>query len=221
MDAAHRCEPVNSIRMTGRASTLFLLLLAAVIAACGREAKQTPELPAAAPAATGLLPAASTRSLCSEGHDAFLVARLRGAIDADIDWRGPRLECEGGMRPDGRGVRAAFAGDLPAAAGSPAHRLRFIFGVGLEDTAPGKAQVLPVNLTVILEGEETLYSTRGDDRCSAEIIDRRPLSESDRSLDRISVRGYCLAPAEDAAGQRRMLVPTFEFTGVIRTGEDP
>lgn len=205
------------MRMTRRASSLFLLILAAVTAACGREAKQPQE----SPAASGLLPAASNRSLCGEGHDAFLVARLRGALDADIDWRGTGLECEGGLRPDGRGVRAAFVGDLPPALGSPAHRLRFIFGVGLEDTAPGKAQVLPVNLTVILEGEETLYSTRGDDRCSAEIIERRPLPGTDRSLDRISVRGYCLAPAEDAAGERRLLVPTFEFTGIIRTGEDP
>jgi hypothetical protein len=201
--------------MTRRASTLVLLFLAAFGAACGREA--TPP----APATSGLLPAASTQSLCGKEHDAFLVARLRGAMDADVDWRGPGLECEGGMRPDGRGVRVAFVGDLPVAAGSPPHRLRFIFGVGLEDTAPGKAQVLPVNLTMILEGEKTLYSTLGDDRCAAEITDRRPLSAGEKGLDRVSVRGYCLAPAEDAVGEKRLLVPTFEFTGIIRTGIDP
>jgi len=195
----------------------FMLLLAAISAGCGRDAPT----PAASSGASGLLPAANTRSLCVENHDAFLVARLRGAIDADIDWRGKDLTCEGGMRPDGRGVRAAFAGELPSASDGPPHRLRFIFGVGLEDTAPGDAQVLPVNLTLILEGEKTLYSTRGDDRCAAEITDRRPLSETDRSLDRVSVRGYCLAPAEDASGELRLLVPTFEFTGIIRTGEDP
>jgi hypothetical protein len=203
--------------MTRRASIAFLLILAAVTTACGREATPPPQTPSS----TGLLPAASTQSLCERDPDAFLVARLRGAIDADVNWRGPALACEGGMRPDGRGVRAAFSGELPSASGSPPHRLRFIFGVGLEDTAPGKAQVLPVNLTVILEGEKTLYSTRGDDRCAAEITERRSLKGEPKGLDQVSVRGYCLAPAEDATGERRLLVPTFEFTGVIRTGEDP
>jgi hypothetical protein len=210
--------------MARRASTFFLLILAAVSAACGREPAQPSQSPPAAGAATttsGLLPAANTQSLCASEPDSFLVARLRGAIDADIDWRGTGMFCEGGLRPDGRGVRTAFAGDLPVASGGPPHRLRFIFGVGLEDTAPGKAQVLPVNLTVILEGEKTLYSTRGDDRCAAEITDRRPVSGTEKGLDRVSVRGYCLAAAEDAAGERRLLVPTFEFTGVIRTGENP
>jgi hypothetical protein len=203
--------------MTRRSSIAFWLILAVVTAACGREAPPPPP----SPPSTGLLPAASTQSLCERDPDAFLVARLRGAIDADIDWRGSTLACEGGMRPDGRGVRAAFSGELPAASGGPPHQLRFIFGVGLEDTAPGRAQVLPVNLTVILEGEKTLYSTQGDDRCAAEITDRRPLTGTPKGLDQVSVRGYCLAPAVDATGEQRLLVPTFEFTGVIRTGEDP
>jgi hypothetical protein len=192
-----------------------MLLLAAISAGCGRDA---PHLRYRR--ARGLLPAANAQSLCVENHDAFLVARLRGAIDADIDWRGEALTCEGGMRPDGRGVRAAFAGELPSAAGGPPHRLRFIFGVGLEDTAPGDAQVLPVNLTLILEGEKTLYSTRGDDRCAAEITDRRPLSETDRSLDRVSVRGYAwrppkMHPVTAAAGSH------IRIHRIIRTGEDP
>jgi hypothetical protein len=212
--------------MTTRALTL--LLLAAFTAACGRDGAHT--APAATPPTAGsgpasaasLLPAGGTRSLCGTDAKAFLGARLRGAIEADIDWRADAMECEGGLRPDGRGVRAAFAGDLPARQGDAPHRLRFIFGIDLEDTATGSAQVLPVNLTVILEGEKQLYSTRGDDRCAAEITDRGPLpGATGKGLERISVRGYCLAPAEDAAGERRLLVPTFEFAGIIRTGEDP
>ena len=39
--------------------------------------------------------------------------RLRGSIEADIEWREPELACTGMPRPDGRGLRAALFG--PAA----------------------------------------------------------------------------------------------------------
>jgi hypothetical protein len=210
--------------MARRAITA-VLLLAAAIAGCGR--KPDPRDAAASGTANrpgtlaALLPPAAADSLCDSEPGAFLAARLRGAIDADVEWRGKSLQCEGGLRPDRRGVRAAFAGELPAANGDAPHRVRFIFGIDLDDTASGSAQALPTNLTVILEGEQTLYSTRGDDRCAAEITAREPAAHAATGLDRISVRGYCIVPAEDAAGSSRLLVPTFEFTSIIRTGEDP
>jgi hypothetical protein len=172
----------------------------------------------------GLLPAAETHSLCEGDGQTFLSARLRGAIDANIDWRGAQLECEGGPRPGGHGLRAAFAGVLPAAQndqGGKPRRLRFIFGIAAADKAPDKTQPAPTNLTVILEGEQALYTTRGDERCATEITAREPAPGASKNLERLSVRGYCLTPAEDIGSGQHLLISTFEFTGVIRTGEDP
>lgn len=220
-------------------ATFSAMLLAGMVPACGprdRAAEQAQAAGAAgaiatadarpSTAVTAMLPAAAPVSLCAEADGAFLAAKLRGALDADINWRGASLQCEGGMRPDGSGLRAAFAGEMPsteggAPEGAEPRRLRFIFGIGLTDEAPGKAQALPTNLTVILEGEQTLFTTRGDDRCSAEITSRAPAPGAGKGRDRIAVRGYCIVPAEDATGENRLLVPTFEFTGFIRTGEDP
>ena len=55
---------------------------------------------------------------CLPGSGAFLRATLRGALNADIDWRDAQLSCEGSARPDGRGLRITLAGPLPAAPGA-------------------------------------------------------------------------------------------------------
>ena len=192
-----------------------ILLLLAVCCGCGRAA---PPLPAPVTAAA----ASPVSSLCPADGDSFLHARLRGALDMDIDWNSGALVCEGGVRPDGSGVRATFAGPAPAAEGGAVPRtLRFIYGIRLADSDPGTAEALPTNLTVILEGEQTLFATQGDDKCAVEIVSRRPLLASGEGLERLQVRGYCTEPASDAGGTQRLLVSTFEFAGVIRTGEMP
>jgi hypothetical protein len=35
------------------------------------------------------------------------------------------------------------------------------------------------------------------------------------------VRGYCTGPANELAGDSRLLIPTFEFTGVVNTESSP
>lgn len=156
---------------------------------------------------------------CLADGSGFLDAQLRGAVVADIRWKSADMECAGGPRPDGEGVRLTFAGELPAAAGVPARRVRFIFGVDPHDIAAGAAQALPTNLTLILEGEQQLYATRGDAHCAVESLDRTPLAGGGRN--KVHARGYCLAPATSIGGDARVLVPTFEFTGVADTERKP
>lgn len=160
---------------------------------------------------------------CLVGGDGKLEAALRGALDADIAWHNAQMECDGELRPDGSGLRITIAGPLPAAlasgqpaAGDASQRLRFIFGVDLEDTAAGPAQVLPTNLTVIIEGGEQLYATRGSELCAVEGLDR---VADGAGSERVSARGYCLGPASDLAGESRLLVPTFSFTALVRLEE--
>lgn len=162
---------------------------------------------------------------CLAGGDGSLKARVRGAIDADIDWSNAQMTCEGGMRPGGKGVRASIAGPLVAKDGTVS-RLRFIFGIALRDAAQGEAQVLPTNLTVILEGKQTVFATLGDDKCAVENLEVAPLmarsaGSNGPARQHIKARGYCIGPATDLQGTQRVLVSTFEFTSQVNSGDEP
>ena len=91
-------------------------------------------------------------------------------MNVDVNWHNAEMQCEGGPRPDGSGLRVAFAG--------PAHadgrRLRLVFGV--EAVHEGRAgHELPTNLTVIFEGENRLFATRGDDHCTVDELKQERL----------------------------------------------
>jgi hypothetical protein len=166
---------------------------------------------------------ASTTTGCLPAEGGYLRAQLRGAVTADLNWSSADMQCDGSPRPDGHGIRLTFAGRLapsPSAASDPSvhpvRQLRFIFGIDERDTATGAALALPTNLTVILEGEQQLFATRGAQHCAVESLERTPVAANSRR-SRVHVRGYCLGPATNAAGDARLLVPTFEFTGVADT----
>ncbi|HEY7996421.1 MAG TPA: hypothetical protein VIE14_06110, partial [Steroidobacteraceae bacterium] len=104
-------------------------------------------LAAFAPAASGAdaspAPSAPAHG-CLAGGNGYLRAVIRGALNLDLDWRNTGLECEGGPRPDGTGLRVSFAGP----AHGDGHRLRIVFGVeSVHEGSPGHD--LPTNLTVI------------------------------------------------------------------------
>ncbi|MEO6186778.1 MAG: hypothetical protein ABIP38_01410 [Steroidobacteraceae bacterium] len=198
---------------------LAALVLALATGAC---AQSPPDAARAVAAATQSTPAAG----CLAAGDGNLQARVRGALVADLDWGNAQMQCEGGMRPDGQGLRVAIAGPMPAGLGgtsgaSAPALLRFIFGIDLQDVASGAAQALPTNLTVIVEGGQQLYATRGDDKCAVENLQRTPIITSNGKLDRVHVRGYCTGPAADLDGNARVLVPTFAFTAVVHNGDGP
>jgi hypothetical protein len=154
---------------------------------------------------------------CLASGEGALEAQLRGALVADLQWSNAEMQCDGSPHPDGSGIRITVSGPLPGTAS----RLRFIFGIDLHDTASGVAQAFPTNLTLLVEGGSQLYATRGSDKCAVETLQRTPLAKSNGRLDRVKVRGYCVGPASDIPGRTRVLVPTFSFTGLLRTGDDP
>jgi len=147
---------------------------------------------------------------CLPGGNGYLRARIRGALNLDIDWHDAEIECEGGPRPDGSGLRVSFAG--------PQHgdgrRLRMVFGVGAaHEGRPGHD--LPTNLTVIFEGEERLFSTRGEDRCTVDELRMERLGAlgGPKRTWRIIARGFCVAPASTLNSEARILVSRFDFAG--------
>lgn len=184
--------------MMARVRPVAILAALACLAGCGQKA--VPDEPATASA-----------SGCLATGDGRLEAELRGAIDTDLDWNDAQMECDGGPRPDGRGLRVSIAGALDAD-----RRARFIFGIGLDDIADGPADVHPVNLTVFIEDHPQVYATRGDGNCAVEDLERRPL---DAGGERVAARGYCIGPMADLSGGPPMHVTTFSFTALVR--EEP
>lgn len=154
---------------------------------------------------------------CLPAGNGYLRARIRGAMNLDIDWHNAEIECDGGPRADGSGLRMSFAGPRHA----DGRRLRLVFGVGsVHEGRPGRA--LPTNLTVIFEGEERLFATRGEDHCTVDELKQERLGALGGPLRswRIVARGFCTSPASTLNSDARILVTRFDFAGSA-VFEDP
>ncbi len=169
------------------------------------------------PIAPADLPVPPPPVACLADGSAFLRARLRGEFDLDVAWRGNELNCEGGPRPGGGGIRVTLAGP----AQSDGRRLRFVFG--LASAREGRdAQALPTNLTLIFEGEQRLFATLGDDRCTTDRLQQRRIGELGGPVRswRIEASGFCTGPAQTLDGRSRIVVTRFDYAARIRM-EDP
>jgi hypothetical protein len=179
-------------------SLVVFLCLAAAPLADGTESTR----PATATAVPG----------CLASGNGFLRARIRGALNLDIDWKNAELECAGSERPDGHGIRLSFAGPMR----SGGRRLRMVFGIATTaEGAPGRA--LPTNLTIIFEGEQRLYSTRGEDKCTIDDLREErvgALGPAVRSY-RVIARGFCTLPAAALDQDEHILVTRFDFAGRV------
>jgi hypothetical protein len=163
-----------------------------------------------------LAPPAEDPHGCLGSGDGFLRAKIRGAVNLDIDWHNAEMQCEGGSRPNNSGVRVSFAGPKS----SDGRRLRMVFGVGTAaEVRPGHA--LPTNLTVIFEGEKRLFATRGQDRCTIDDLAQERVGRLGGPLRtyRWVAHGFCIAPANSLGDASHILVSSFDFAGRV-TFED-
>jgi uncharacterized membrane protein (UPF0127 family) len=153
---------------------------------------------------------ASYAASCLPSGNGYLRARVGGALNLDIDWRNAELECEGGPRPDGSGIRLSFAGPLR----SDGRRVRMVFGIGAA-TEGQSGRSLPTNLTVMFEGEQRLFATRGDDRCTVDELEQERIGALDGAIRsyRVIGRGFCVEPASTLKGDERIVVSRFDFAG--------
>jgi hypothetical protein len=162
-------------------------------------------------------PASSPAHGCLPEGNGYLRAQIRGARNLDIDWHNAEMECAGGPRP-GSGLRLAFAGPPQ----DDGHRLRMVFGVAkVHEGRSGRE--LPTNLTVIFEGEQRLFATRGDDHCTVDQLRQERLAAgggTKRSW-RVVARGFCVSPASTLNRDERILVSRFDFAGTVVFGEEP
>jgi hypothetical protein len=198
----------------------LLCALALCGIACSRQAPSAAataagaaNLGAAARASEGGVVAAAN---CLPGHDGYLRLRMRGASNLDIDWHDADMHCEGGPRPNQKGLRLTFAGPEPGGA----HTLRFVFGIA---AAPGvrSAHNVPANVTVIFEGERKLFSTAGDGKCTVDEFSERPLppngvpAQQAARLQQLTARGFCVEPAVALGGRAGLLLSRFDFSGPV------
>ena len=154
---------------------------------------------------------AATAARCLPDDAGFLSMRLRGSIEAEVQWRPPALECTGMSRPDGRGLRLRFAG--PLAGGG---ELAIVFAA--PELAMGvSARGVPVNVTLLDAGGERIYGTLGDDRCVFDEVEQQAIADASlppRSF-RIDARGFCTAPARALDGEGAVLLTRFDFAGLV------
>lgn len=155
---------------------------------------------------------------CDALPDAYLEARLAGAIDAELRWQAADMQCDGMRRPDGKGLRVTFAGAVGA------ERLTLVFAAAhLAEGASARA--VPVNVTLIREGG-AIYGTQGDDKCLLDEVRQAPLPpDAARHAEhrwRIEARGFCLEPARAIGDARNaILVSRFDFRGQLAWESDP
>jgi hypothetical protein len=177
---------------------------------------QTPTAPANPLSA---LPAAASKRTygCLASGEGYLRARIRGALKLDVTLHNAELECDGGPRPDGSGIRVSFAGP----ARSDGRRLRIVFGVArATEGTPGRE--LPTNLTVIFEGEQRMFATRGDDKCTVDEFNQERVGALGGPIRtyRVTARGFCIAPVKALNSEQTILVNSFDFAGLV-TFEEP
>jgi hypothetical protein len=153
---------------------------------------------------------------CLASGGGYLRAKIRGALQLDVDLHDAELDCDGGARPDGHGIRVSFAGPLR----SDGRRLRMVFGIARMGEG-GAGRALPTNLTVIFEGEGRIFATRGDDKCTTDELheERTGALAGPKRSYRVSARGFCIAPVNSLSNTEKILVNSFDFAGSV-TFED-
>jgi len=193
------------------------MLLRAWIAACAAAlaVSSAPESKAAPPQDPAPAPAA--KSGCFVAGDGYLRARLRGALELDLDWKDAQMQCEGGPRPSGNGVRVSIGGP----ARGEGRRIRIVFGIaGVTEGAGGHA--LRTNVTILFEGEQRVFATLGDDKCTVDSLTQRRVETlgGDHAIYRVEARGFCLGPATSLSRDERVLMTSFDFAGRVEFSDD-
>jgi hypothetical protein len=159
---------------------------------------------------------------CFASGAGYLRARLRGAVDLDLDWKDAQMECEGGPRPPGKdnksnGIRVSIAGPIRG----EGRRIRLVFGIGgVEEGRDGKT--LPTNITILFEGEQRVFATMGDDKCTVDSLTQQRVEnlQPSHAVYRVEAHGFCLAPATSLTKDARVLITSFDFAGKVEFNDD-
>lgn len=165
---------------------------------------------------------AANRAGCLAAGGGYLRARVRGALDLDLDWKNADMQCEGGPRPPGKdnkrnGMRVSIGGPLR----DGTHRIRLVFGIaGVGEGDGGSA--LRTNVTVLFEGENRVFATQGDDKCTVDSLAQQRVESlgPGTAVYRVVARGFCIGPATSLSREERVVITSFDFAGRVEFSDD-
>ena len=142
---------------------------------------------------------------------------MRGALDLDLDWKDAQMQCDGGPRPSGNGVRVSIGGPMRG----EGRRIRIVFGIARITEGTG-GETLPTNITILFEGEKRIFATKGDDKCTVDLLSQQRVETlaADRAIYRVEARGFCLGPATSLTRGERVFLTSFDFAGRVEFGDD-
>lgn len=140
---------------------------------------------------------------CGQSGEGYLRGSLFGALALEVDWTGPGLLCDGGVRPGEAGVRLFFAQPLEGA--------RIVFMIGIDASPDGLAGgERTANVTVIDERDGRFFSTGGNRRCWVDELRPRPADGDGRWL---TGRLYCAGPLPSLADRSSLTLGDIHFSG--------
>ncbi len=166
------------------------------LAACSQTSDSETHVDAASPA---------TDPDC--GDSGFLTTALYGSIEHDLDWQGGEVHCESMRRPDGKGMRMRFTGDVGQ------ERVAIILAMpGLERGRTGNE--VPTVVTFMVEGSGRFFSTPNLGNCWSDIARQDLVAGGD---DRYDLAGtlYCVAPLGEINGDAAIAIPELSFRGIV------
>jgi hypothetical protein len=148
---------------------------------------------------------------CLSSGDGYLRAHVAGEIEAEIDWPNSGTVCAGEPKISPAGVRLSFRRVSDARP-----NLLFLFGLtGVREGEP--LHNSGANLTIIVQGTDRIYGTRGDGRCAVDFLTQRRLGGEHQY--RLEARGFCTQPAHAIRGEGAVIVSRFDFAGVVNYEE--
>lgn len=173
------------------------LLAAAALVACQEAPPETPRQ--VAPPEPG-----PVESTCAGRGE--LSASLSGAIHVNLSWPDTALQCESMQRPDARGVRLRFSGDV--------HDERLAIIVALPDLEAGATgAAFNAIVTITVEGSGRFFSTPSLGTCWATISSHEVLPDQS---GRYNIVGdlSCVAPLGEFNGGAFVDVSNLHFSGI-------
>jgi len=141
------------------------------------------------------------------GDNGTVRSSLYGSIETEIVWSADDMVCDSMQRPNGKGVRLRFVGDVSG------ERLAII--IALPDLNPGDMAVeIPSNVTASVEGSGRFFSTPNLDSCWTEVFSQTKLPNGD-GLYAIEGTLFCVAPLGEVNGDAAVSIPEFSFSSIL------
>jgi hypothetical protein len=155
----------------------------------------------------------STRTVnpCVMDQNGYLRGKLFGQIQAELDWHGDNMRCDGMYRPEGQGIRLVFDEhldeDLPG----------LLIVIGIADAVPGsEVKDAPANITIIDQSRGLFFSTQEEPRCWTTLTSQLLLTGTTEETWRMNGQLYCASALAALTGNGTVTLDDIEFSGVFK-----